>query len=351
MRTKAKRILGCLLVLAAFGCSSGPKQEARMPSASVTVYPVVLGTRTSPEVTQTVAVLLERGGLTDIELAPAPFPTGVDAPFDEQAEAFARHVAQQGTKTDRALYAAYLGSPQRGVDEVRAVLVDGAGHVVWKDRERPGDKEFERVKPRNPMTCTMLLLGQLREPLGLDDPFRKDAPEGKLAKRFERESGIPNDTERAAMKTRLAELRAAAPKATVTVYPVRVNNDYSMTAAAELAGLAKGCLAFRAADTEMHFDFTPSMNEQKVLWSAAHSIQAAVRKHPADTDYVLVAHYMVRPDGKGAFAVHWFLLDRKGEIVVVDFQNSHHEDFRRLAPQSAADCARLAAVRLASYLK
>jgi hypothetical protein len=350
MRTKA-RILGSLLLLAAFGCSSGRKQEARVPSASVTVYPVVLGTQTSPEVTQTVAVLLERGGLTEIELAPAPFETGAAASFDERAEAFARYVARQGTKTDRALYAAYLGSPQRGVDEVQAVLVDGTGHVVWKDRQRPGDKEFERVKPRNPMGCTQLLLGRLRDPLHLEDPFRKDAPEGRMAKRFQRESGIPDDAERAAMKTRVARLREMSPRATVTVYPVRINNEYSAAAATDLAGRAKDVFAARAADAELRFDFTPSMNEQKVLWSAARSIQAALRKSPADTDYALVAHYMVRPDGKGAFAVHWFLLDRGGDYVVVDFQNSHHGDFRRVDPKTADDCAKLAAVRLAGYLK
>jgi hypothetical protein len=55
-------------------------------------------------------------------------------------------------------------------------------------------------------------------------------------------------------------------------------------------------------------------------------------------------------DGK-AWAVHTYLLSPAGELVVADFQNSHHEDFKRVAPDSATRCCELAALRLASYLR
>jgi hypothetical protein len=41
----------------------------------------------------------------------------------------------------------------------------------------------------------------------------------------------------------------------------------------------------------------------------------------------------------------------KGEWVVADFQNSHHEDFQSIAPAGVTDCDKLVAKRLAGYLK
>jgi hypothetical protein len=54
---------------------------------------------------------------------------------------------------------------------------------------------------------------------------------------------------------------------------------------------------------------------------------------------------------KEAFAVHTFVFDRDGDFVIVDYQNSHHRDFRRIKPDSDENCLKLTAVRLASYLK
>jgi hypothetical protein len=107
----------------------------------------------------------------------------------------------------------------------------------------------------------------------------------------------------------------------------------------------RGLLKARVATGERRFEFKPSMNQQVVLWSAARSFRKLVREQPADADYVLAAHYAK------ARLVHVFVLDRSGEFVIVDFQNSHHTDFRKIKPDSREDCSKLAAVRLASYLK
>jgi hypothetical protein len=87
-----------------------------------------------------------------------------------------------------------------------------------------------------------------------------------------------------------------------------------------------------------------------MLWSAAKSIQQAVRAAPVQKDYLLFTDFLMESAGK-AGAVHTFLLSPAGELVVVDFQNSHHDDFQRLSPASAEDCSELAAIRLASCLK
>ena len=77
------------------------------------------------------------------------------------------------------------------------------------------------------------------------------------------------------------------------------------------------------------------------------SIRAAVRAAGKGADYSLFADFMMAQDGK-AGAVHTYLLSPEGELVLVDFQNSHHEDFARIAPDSVARCAELSAVRIAA---
>ena len=62
----------------------------------------------------------------------------------------------------------------------------------------------------------------------------------------------------------------------------------------------------------------------------------------------LYADYLGSPGHFGA--VHVVICDRAGELVLVDFQNSHHDDFNQIAPQSKPDCDRLAALRVQKRL-
>jgi len=351
-RNRIARTVACLLALAVLGCQSGAAEpdDARIENASVTVFPIVLNKRPNQEVTNVVALMLERGGLKRIEFGPSGF--AADSTFKQQCLAFAAFAAKQPLNTDYALHGAYLGSA-KGATEVRCVLVDAKGKVIWSDRQRPGDKDFDKIKPRNPEQCTKLLLKRLSLVLRLDDPYREDAPRGAIAKRIAQESGLPDKAGRAAMKKRLAKLREAAPKATVLVYPARIDNASGQADTKALVGLInrQKLLSARAAENALPFQFTSSMNQQKVLWSAARSVQKLFRKQQPDADYVLAAHYIMNPRTGKAFAVHLFLLDRKGDFVIVDYQNDHHGDFRRLRPASPSDCSKLALVRLAGYLK
>ena len=36
--------------------------------------------------------------------------------------------------------------------------------MVWKDRQERGSAAFDRMKPSNPMTCTMLVVKRLEKP-------------------------------------------------------------------------------------------------------------------------------------------------------------------------------------------
>ena len=54
-------------------------------------------------------------------------------------------------------------------------------------------------------------------------------------------------------------------------------------------------------------NFAASANEQQTLWSAAKSIQKAVRAAGAQQDYLLFADFLMAPN-RMAGAVHTFLL-------------------------------------------
>jgi hypothetical protein len=164
-------------------------------------------------------------------------------------------------------------------------------------------------------------------------------------------AGVPPQAEFDAMAQRLAALQKAG-KPRIQVYPPRIGAEWStdgakaLAAAIEKAGIAQAT----AVAEPIRFTGKASPNEQQVLWSAAKSIQEAVRAAPAQKDFLLFTDFLMESAGK-AGAVHTFLLSPTAEFVIVDFQNSHHEDFQRLSPSSVEDCGELAAIRLESHLK
>jgi hypothetical protein len=362
-------ISACVAGLLSLGACHASKSEPRTPAAatgrveaagprtpgarpSVTVYPVILGTAPNEDVATVVGMLLERGGLQRVEVEPAAYVPDRSLDFEKQAAAFGAFVAARGLATDYALFGAFLGSPQKGVSEVSGAIVDRNGGLVWSDRQRPGEPAFDRAKPDCPMDCSVLLVERLRPTLGLDDPARAGAPDGKLARRMQAKSGAPSPAELEAMQARLDALRSVGPKANVKVYPPRVGAEWSADGAARLAAILneRGLLHATAVDKPVVFAVTPSSNEQQVLWSGAKSIQTALRTAGRSAEYALFTDFLMLPSGK-AGAVHTYLLSPDGDLVIVDFQNEHHEDFARIDPDSVADCSELSAVRLASKLE
>ena len=347
--------LSCALLLAVTpfsACEAPSAHPAVQADASVTVYPILMAGKPSPEAAWVVGLLLERAGVMQIEIADDPFDLeGVFDP-DEQAKAFASFVKKHPPKTDYALLGSYLGTPGMGVDEVRAVLADGSGAVVWRDRQGEKNAEFKREAPHNPMTCSVFLVKRLREPLHLKDPLRAGAPEGKLAVRYRARTGIPTPATFEAMKVRQKQLRDAAPGATVVVYPVRVGGKLSKSDAQALVETIneKGLLKAVLAETSVPFEVQQSVNQARVLWSGAHSIQEHLHKNAPPADYALVADFLISGEGRPARGVHLYVCNRAGEFVVVDLQNSHHADYKRIEPKSSKDCTRLAVARLATYL-
>lgn len=354
MRTTA--LTAALALLATFGlaagCANQPKGEPVATRPSLTVFPIQMAGEPRKDVAALVALLLEQGGMESIEVDGAVFSPDVDAAFDDQMGAFAAFIKKRGVSTEYALYGAVIGSPQDGVDEIHSVLVDGSGNVAWSDRQTRESPAMKRSNPSCPMSCTVFLVERLRDPLDLLDPMQADAPEGRWAGYWRTDSLAPTDAEVDEMQGRLARLLKATPTATVLVYPARIGDSWSVECANRIADEInrQGLLDASVAEGRLEFEIQPARSQQKVLWSGARSIQQLVRANPPKADYVLLADYMVSRGSGEAWGVHTFLLESDGEWVIVDYQNSHHDDFNKIRPSSPDDCCDLTVVRLGKYL-
>jgi hypothetical protein len=326
--------------------------QAAGPQASLTVFPFVLGEQPMPQVGAVVAVMMEQSGVEDVGTDETVFRPPEGASLDEIASSFAGFIRDRGIERQYALYGEYLGSPA-GVTEIRTVLVDRAGNVVWVDSQAPGDEAFDAATPGNPMACCVFLAGRLKEAMALPDlPPGAERKAGKLEREMSRKSGVPEESESEAMKERQREMADRRAEASIIVYPVRVRNELNREQAEHLAALlgTAGFTKVEVAGDDLPIEVPPDRSQLKMLWSLARSFQEHVRAEPPEADYALYADYlMVPPDGPVG-GVHVVVCDRTGEWVIVDLQNSHHEDFQAIKPTNAGDCTRLAAKRFAGYL-
>jgi hypothetical protein len=326
--------------------------RTRGVNADITVLPVGLAGRAMPEAGEMLAIFLERGGMANVDWTARVFPRTGEADLQQLGREFGAWVRQGGVPTAYALYAEVLGTPGTGVAEVRAVLADRDGETVWSLRLTPQDEAFRKMQPREPLQCLVMLANALREPLGLEDPFRRDAPEGKLAKRNAERIGLPTGSERAAVRTALAAARSRFAGSRVAVFPVLLDGRPDPKQAAHLMELMNrqrlGSAEAAASAPDIRIQRSP--NEQERLWQMARAIREHLRRTPEAADYAVLADYAFAPGGK-AFTVHFVVCDGKGEWVIVDFQNDHHADFRSAPLESGDDCDRLVVKRLDGLLR
>jgi hypothetical protein len=327
--------------------------ERSGPNAGITIFPVLLGNRVFPQVAEVLGLFLERGGMEKLEVSSQEFQRPEEAAVEQVAAAFGDFVRRNPIRTEYALYAEFLGSPGAGFTEVRGILVDRAGNTVWTDRQTPDAEEFRKRNPKEPMECAILLVARLREILQFEDPFRRNAPEGRLARIYAERTGLPTQAERASMKERQSVARAKFPGSQAALFPILTAGRTDRKQAAHLAQLLGqqnlGHIKVTAAEPAL--EVSAGINEQKRLWDLARAFRQHVREAPAAADYLLYAEYGVDPSRERAFFVHFVVCERNGEWVIVEMLNDHHPDFQSVAPKSADDCDRLVAKRLADYLR
>ncbi len=329
--------------------------KSRSVDASLTILPVRLGGQPFAPVSQVVGLLLERQGLKNIELAKSPVETTHTDTMDSLSAAVGAFVRANPVTTDYALYAEFNGTREAGLNELRAVVVDKTGSVVWTDRQTPRDESFKNLEQVEPMTLCVLLVERLSPQLGLNEETAKAAKPGKLEALLREQSGVPSEAELDASRARQQAMKQAGPNATLLIYPARVGgNEVSVANATNVVRLLKEaglCKAVQAEEPALLKSSQADPNEQKTLWSLAREFRDYVRAHPPETDYALYADYVFNPKNADQGFVHFIVCDRKGEWVIVDYQNSHHPDYRSIGLTSLDHCDRLLLKRVQGYLQ
>jgi len=328
--------------------------KSKGPDASLTILPVRLAGKPWDRVTEVVGMLLEKQGLKNIELGKTPF-TPTETNLDNLADAVGSFVKTNSITTAYALYAEYNGDHKTGLNELRAVIVDQTGAIAWTDRLTMQDEAMKKIGVRDPMTFSVLLVEQLGPQLGLNDETAKAAKPGKLAALLDQRSGLPPETERAALPARQQAMKQALPGATLLIYPARVGgNQTSVPSATNIVRLlnqAGLCKAVQSEETILLKASLADPNELKALWILAREFRDYVRAHPPTTDYALYADYVFNPQNADQGFVHLVVCDRKGEWVVVDMQNSHQPDYQSIGIISRERCDQLLVKRLEGCLK
>jgi hypothetical protein len=328
--------------------------KSRGPDASLTILPVRLAGKPWDRLTEVVGLLLEQQGLRNIEFGTTPF-TPAETNMESLAAAVGAFVKTNPITTGYALYAEYNGSRQTGLNELRAVVVDQTGAVVWTDRQTPQDEAFQKLEHVEPMTMSVLLVERLSPQLGLNEETAKAAKPGKLAAIMDERSGLPPENERAALPERQKAMKQALPGATLLVYPARIGGkEVSVPSATNIVRMlnqAGLCKAVQAGQTILLKSSLADPNELKGLWNLAREFRDFVRANPPAADYALYADYGFNPQNADQGFVHFVVCDRKGEWVIVDMQNSHHPDYQSIGIISSARCDELLVKRLGGYLK
>ncbi|NLS91102.1 MAG: hypothetical protein GXX96_02840 [Planctomycetaceae bacterium] len=373
MRKKQLGWVGIVLVVAVAGSlaawAAGTPEEkvvekavaVKLAEKSVTVFPVVItpdkgfGPDFRKRIGEVVGMLLERADMEKVQLAEAEFLPKEGEKVEQVAGAFGRFVAGRKIETPYALFAEIHGTPKTGPQAIRTIVVNTAGNVVLAEEiQKDAFAESGPMVPKDPMSCCVFIANRLREPWGLADPLRKDAPKGEVQENWRKRSGIPTDEEIAAIKERAVKLQEGLAKSSLQICPVyafrKPDQDSTVKLAAMLADA--GFASVQAAENGPDLNVQGSPNEQEVLWRTARKALAYFQEHAPSGEYVLVADFGIgrTEERVKVGAVHWMILDRQGDWVMVDYQNSHHEDFQRIDPDSVEDCLELVKVRLKKRL-
>lgn len=338
---------------------SSPEQAKRLdamkhkgPAASLTIVPVMLVGRPFDRMTDALGVLLEQQGLRSIELGRTPFTGGVKAEMRALCGSLASFLRTNAIATDYALYAEFNGP---SLDEIRAVVLEKSGEVVWMDHQTTRDNAFQALgTQREPMTLLTFLTERLRPQFSLNDETARSGSH-KLQDRFNAQSGYGSAEETGKlMPARVKAMKQSRQQATLTVLGVRMEGAVNVASASDLAKRINKTKLFQKAEPAKKPILLEaslgSGDQAKYLWAIAREFQAYIKKNPPEADYALYADYLFNRQDWRQGGVQFVVCDRQGEWVMAELTNSGHEDYQRVKPISAEGCDTLLVERLQGFL-
>lgn len=339
------------------GAGIGPEQGRRVAAlreagvdVSLMIFPVRVLGRPMRNVAEVLGLVLEKQGMGNLEAAEQDFAPPEGATWEETAKLFEEFIGKNAKVSGYALYAEFLGEPKGGPTEVRFIVASAKGELVLMDRQTAADADFKKTAARDPdpLGCSALVARRLFALAGWKE--KRGKTEGKFAKLWAEKSGAASAAEQEAMKGRLAKLRAARGKASLTVYPTLMGEKPDAESAGRLAKLLEGAFGggATAAAEASGVSVSPSSNQQKRMWDLSRGLRERVRANPPPTEYAALAEVLFDPASPGHGGVEVVICDRAGEWVVVEFCNEVHEEWARLKPKAVEDVERVAAAKVAA---
>lgn len=127
------------------------KFKAEANTASFTAYPVYF-TQGKPlqNVGDVIGLFMEQGGMENVVPGKDTFLRKDGSDLEQIADDFASFIKSRKGVSDYSLYSEMLGSQKSGVSEIRFVLVNSEGKLVWKYRSVKGSSDFKSTTPQIP---------------------------------------------------------------------------------------------------------------------------------------------------------------------------------------------------------
>lgn len=329
--------------------------KAKGIDASVTIFPVGINGFPGDDIAIIIGVLLEEKGLKCIELSKTKFSPSSQSNLLTLADSLGKFVKAHPIPTEYALYSEMiLDMQKRAFTELREIVVDKTGAIVWTEKLDSTDVAFRHVADPDPMGFSILLSERLGMRLGLTAETATNAKPGKLSAIFRERFGMPTEKETAEMPKLQKIMKANFKKSKLMVYPLRINGELNRQGAAQLikmindAGL---CKAIPSKDTLSLKLRAREQNEMKILWNMAVEFRDHIKANPQNADYLLFADYVFNPQAWKQGYVHFVVCDRNGEWVIADLQNSGQAEFQNVMPVSIEGCNDLLYAHLEHYLK
>lgn len=299
---------------------------------SLTIYPVSAAPQEFPaeyakRVALVIGTMLEQRGMNQIDIADK-MPIAINSrEIADVAEEISQEISQSSVSTDLALQVQLVGTPQSGVIAIRWLITDRSGKVVANEEKDADDWKDSTPRPADPMTCSAYVVSNLAKRWSLISSPDKKLMSGKLSTFWREDAGLPSTDELQAIQMRRQAWSSTSGKPTVTLLiPQRTGS----TAWIEVADLATAIKTQTQGDVSLGESSELKVselhtNEQRVLWDMAKLLKQWVQQKQPASDYIVCVDSFASPS-QLHFA-HIIICDKEGNWVLVDYLNTHHQDF------------------------
>lgn len=141
------------------------------------------------------------------------------------------------------------------------------------------------------------------------------------------------------------------------VYPVRVIHgnkiDKDPALSNQMIGQLSGFdkIKFIPTNDTLSIPFQWRHNQAKILRQSAAGFSSGIVNSNIDTDYALLVEILGNSEETWVGGIHYYICNKKGEIVKLALNNSHWETFQQVNPKNRHDGMLVAVNMLREFLK